>query len=432
MASLTQRTGALGSRLAAHLLRRTTYSYNSNSIDEFSTLTAEQAVDSLFAPITFSMEEPIDWETMQPWLNSGVPPVSSNSRLRFYIMGWWLNEARQHISIHLKMMFFLHSNFIVHAEARGNEYFFDYLSLIKLYTTGSFKELALKITNDNIMMEYLDNAYNTKWNPNENYAREFLELFTIGKGPQIGPGNYTNYTEDDVAEAAKLLTGWRFGERGVDIDPDTGITAGYADYGRHDLSVKTFSTAFGSQSISPATDANDMLRELSEFVDMVFAQEETAKAIVRKLYRFFVSRHITEEIELDIIAPLAETLRGTQIDPNNWDYQLEPMLKELFKSEHFFEEDGFGDGIIGGLMKSPLESLLPLLTFLDLEIPDPLTNSTTAYDHYHRFWFKGVVDNIFDYASLDLFRPPSVAGYQPYYQEPVFHRFWFNSSYYYW
>ena len=74
---------------------------------------------------------------------------------------------------------------------------------------GNFRDLAKKMTLDLAMLSYLNGNQNTRRAPNENYARELFELFTIGKGDLAGPGDYTNYTEDDIREAARVLTGWR-------------------------------------------------------------------------------------------------------------------------------------------------------------------------------------------------------------------------------
>ena len=77
-------------------------------------------------------------------------------------------------------------------------HYFDYLSLLRWGALGNFKKFITKMVTDNCMLKYLDNTENSEANPNENFAREFFELFTIGKGPQAGPGDYTNYTEDDI------------------------------------------------------------------------------------------------------------------------------------------------------------------------------------------------------------------------------------------
>ncbi|NJM16426.1 MAG: DUF1800 domain-containing protein [Bacteroidales bacterium] len=190
---------------------------------------------------------------------------------------------------------------------------------------------------DNAMLRYLDGETNVKANPNENFAREMFELYSIGKGKQMGEGNYTNYTEEDIKQATKVLTGFTFDKDFTNIDADTGIPTGKARSEtvdgkpcavEHDAGTKTFSAAFGGKAISPAETVNgyptveSAIDEISQLADMVFEQEETAKFICRKLYRFFVYYSITPEVEADIILPLAETFR-------NSNYELKPVLKQL-------------------------------------------------------------------------------------------------------
>lgn len=426
MASIQQYNGVLDKRLAAHLLRRTTYSWSKSRIDAFTGLTPDQAVDQLFVIPSLLHSEPLDYVTLQPWINSGVEPALGTSDQMDVISGWWLNEALHDISIAHKLQFFLHSIFVIsHSDMSGSRYYFDYLELIRFYQTGSFKDLSRKMTLDNFMLDYLDGEDNTDSNPNENYAREFLELFTIGKGPQIGPDDYTNYTELDVVEAAKLLSGWKQSDRPLPadpqyIDPDTGITAGYGNFNHHDTTNKTFSYAFGNQTITGAVDLNDMYRELGDFVDMIFNQDETARTICRRLYRYFVSSIINSEIEADIIEPMATTLR-------NANYVLEPAVKQLLKSEHFYDQDDGDstDEIIGGLIKSPLELLGPLMSFFDIDIIDPAVNPD---EHYDEWYAETVIDTIFKSSGFSIFEPESVAGYPAYYQAPLYHRNWLDSS----
>ena len=118
-----------------------------------------------------------------------------------------LNEQA---SLREKMVLFWHNHFVTALGTIGDpRYGFRYNALLRKYALGNFKELALAITIDGAMLKYLNGNRNSKAAPDENYARELQELFTIGKGPEIGPGDYTNYTEDDVKAAAKVLTGWR-------------------------------------------------------------------------------------------------------------------------------------------------------------------------------------------------------------------------------
>ncbi len=420
MASLLPRSGPLGRRLASHLLRRTTFRYTKAQIDSFAVLTTDQAVEQLLTVSAPTIPEPVDHQTGQPWINSGVEPVSAVGLLRDYVKSWWTHQALLDPSIGHKMMLFLHSNFVVAAAEGTAEEYFDYLGLLRFYAIGNFKALANKITRDNQMLRYLDNNLNNKDNPNENYAREFLELFTIGKGPQAGPGDYTNYTEDDIIAASRLLTGFKTKADRTKIDIDTGLPMGRVSPSQHDPNDKQFGAAFNNTLIAGTTDADGMQEELDAFVDMVFDQMATAKTICRKLYRFFVSSEIDSEIESDIITPLAQLLFTNG-------YDLSFVLRELLKSIHFYDEDDSDatNEVVGGLMRSPLELVLHALAYFDVPIPDPVTD---PQEHYDRFYTKGLFRGFLPGAGMDLFKPSDVAGYPAYYQEPDFQKNWFNSS----
>lgn len=452
MASLDQRSGNLGKSLAAHLLRRCTFAPTKARIDAVANMTAHEAVDNLlnFTPLIHPL--PIDPKTGQEWVTNGQDDTNNSDdfRLRNYVRAWWINEALApdysdgtvRLSMEHKLTFFLHSIWNTHFETMSADYFYDYITLVRYYTKGNYKELAEKMTLNNFMLRYLDNGSNTDETINENYAREFLELFTIGKGPQVGPGDYTNYTEHDVAEATKVFTGFRIDWHREDEnkDPDTGIHAGRPKWWGHVQDDKTFSHAFGNQTITGAKlgqynqtniDAMevDMYRELRDFIDMVFNQDATARYIIGKMYRFFVSRNITPEVEANVINPLATEFK-------NADYNLEVPLKKLLKSVHFYDEDdsNTGDEIIGALIKSPLDLVSNVISQLDIQVPDimdipegygEMETSPYLFDEFYR---RSVFYVMFENAGFDLFAPPSVAGYPAYYQEPTFHRNWFNSG----
>lgn len=431
MASLAPRTGVLGHRLAAHLLRRTTFNFNRTRIDDFATKTAAEAVTELFIAQPFQVPEPIRFTDGAQWVNCGTVPSScvnvpdpnfGANKQRNSVLGWWTHEALSDTSMHHKMAFFLHTCFTADAITTAPIRYFDHLALLKFYALGSYKEFAKKMSIDNTMLAYLNGDTNVAANPNENYAREFFELFTIGKGEQIGPDNYTNYTEADIAEAAKVFSGWRLGDRtnALLIDPDTNLPVALPQYNRHEQNDKTFSAAFGNATITAAVNAIDMYREISDLVELVFAQDATAEFICRKVYRYFVSRNITAEIESDIIAPLAATLRT-----NNYD--LSAVMSELLNSLHFYDEDDSDstDEIIGSLVKSPLELALQSLTMMELAIPDPVTNYNNVYG---QFYGRGVGEVMLERAGMNIFVPPSVAGYPPYYQAPDYNRAWFDAS----
>ena len=427
MASLTPLSGVFGRRQAAHLLRRASYRYTKAKVDELAALPASQAVAKLLAPNPLQMTQPVyDDPTVDPVTNTtwllppGLPLPTDDFILTRYIMGWWINEALFDSGIVHKMTFFFHQYMPVTANSFGNGHFFDYLSLLRWGAIGNFKKLATKIVTDNCMLRYLNNQQNTRNNPNENFAREYLELFTIGKGPQIGPGDYTNYTEDDIIQAAKVFTGFRVrGNRDVQ-DTETGIPRGDVQLNQHDTGQKMFSAHFQGTKINGGTTVAGMWQELNSFVDMVFAQPEVSRNFCRRLYRWFVSRNITAEIESDIIEPLALSFR-------TGNYEILPVLQQLLQSQHFFDADDSNntDEIVGGMIKSPLELTLQSISFFNIPIPSPTLNPTL---HYVQFYSNSMINRILNTAGLTIFLPSDVAGYSGYYQEPEFSRQWFNSS----
>ena len=261
-----------------------------------------------------------------------------------------------------KLTFFLHTTFtIASGDVGASHYFYDHLKLIEHYSLGNLRELAKKITLDNAMLNYLDNTQNNANNPNENYAREFLELFTITKGEQVGEGDYSTYTEQDVIETAKVFSGFKTQLDRSIIDPDTNIPMGRLSINQHDQGIKTFSYAFDNYELTGGTNENEIFNELHEFVDMVFNKEATALAYVKKLYRFFVKSEWDEDVEQNIIIPLAEDLY-------NNDYEILPVVKRLLASQHFFDaaDSDPTDEIIGSIIKSPLQLLSSTITNLGL------------------------------------------------------------------
>ncbi len=424
--SLTPKTGVLGRRLAAHLLRRTTYNITKARIDDFATKTVTQALDALMTIPPLQNIEPIATDTGLPWINCGAVPNScptttslNGGPQRDLVTNWWKNEAVKDTSLSHKVQFFLHTCMTVSKRYGSSAQFFDHLALLRYSVLGSYRVFVLKMTMDGIMLDYLDNKDNVAGNPNENYARELFELFTIGKGDQIAPGDYTNYTETDIQEAARVLTGFKEDNGRITyIDPDTGIPRGYPKFSKHDAGDKTFSAAFGNAVITGAADETDMYRELEDFINMIFAQEETANYLVRRIYRHFVAYKIDANVEANVIVPLANSFRSS-------DYNLEVVFRELFSSQYFYDEADANatDNIIGSLIVSPLDMTLQTVTRLGFTIPDMNVEMTDFYTFYSR-----INSRIFAKVDFQLFDPPTVAGYPAYYQVPDYNRLWFNSS----
>jgi hypothetical protein len=418
MASLTKRQGLLGKRLAAHLLRRASYNITPARITAFAVKTAEQAVDELFLfPALTEPKGPLNYEDNTTyWLTDGpYTPPSNSSNARRSVLLWFYNEMMNDTSIRSKLTIFFSGIFVSADDADWR--IFDNFRLLQYYAKGNIKELSQKITLDSRMLRYLNNNVNNKWNPNENYAREFLELFTILKGPQVGNGDYTNYTEGDIQQAARVLTGFRDGLF-TDKDPVTGLATGYAQYGHHDVGNKQFSQTFNNKVIMGATSEADMYRELQEFVDMIFDKVQTARAFVKRMYLFFVSDNISSEVEQDIIEPLALQLWADG-------YEIENVLKKLLKSVHFYDEDDTDstDEVIGGKIKSPLELYFSTITLFDADNMGGVNSDPLNYSTYS----GRVIFNVLSIMGFPQY-PISVEGYPGFFKSPSFSKSWVDTS----
>ncbi len=408
MASLNPITGTLGRRRAAHILRRATFGPSRQDINQFAGLTADQAITQLFQPQVAPIP-PIDYDTFKEWWLEQMLG-SGNSAIE-------------------KMTFFMHTHFTTKEDVVGSGQALCHQNeLFRFYSLGNFRDLSQKICLDNAMMIFLDGHDNDRNNVNENFGRELLELYTIGKGPQIGPGDYTTYTEQDVKEAARVLSGYRDDPDFLTLDIITNLPTSYVrnDGGTvanaHDAGVKTFSPAFQNTVIQPnalvGEDAtvDATLDELDQLITMIFNQDETARHICRKLYRFFVYYEITPEIETDIIEPLAATFR-------NGNYELQPVLQQLFRSEHFYDADNAiaDDDNHAAIIKSPLELITGTIRYFGVPLP------ATGTQEYLDSMQNGVLGPMV-LQGLRLMEPFEVAGYAAYHQNPDFNRNWISHN----
>ena len=272
---------------------------------------------------------------------------------------------------------------------------YKYMKMFRDNATGNYKSLIRNMATQPAMMFYLNNQANTKSAPDENFAREVMELFTLGKEEA------SQYTEADVIQAAKVLTGWRVQDLNT-----TAEATNFVDK-LHDTSTKRFSSFFNNNAI-----ANTGAGELDLFIDMIFSKSKVvSEYICRRLYRFFVYYDIDANIEANVIVPLAQHFVA-----NNWN--ILPVLDKLFKSEHFFDMANRGVYI-----KSPLDVIVGTMrTFnLNYNVAD-----ASNYEAQYDLW------NTFNYAMYDMQQSigaiPNVAGWQAFYQKPSFHEYWINSN----
>lgn len=408
--SLTPYSGAWTKAEAAHLLRRTMFGPKNQQILDAVTNGMTATVTSLLQmpgfpdPLTSHPDETIAAQGTT-WINSVYPSDPIQAATVLNARNWSLGATimdrlnTEGISIAEKLCLFWQNHWAATAgnDARAT---YDYHNLIYTYALGNFKQFVKDMTINPNMLIFLNGGSNNVFSPNENYARELLELFTIGKGPQIGPGDYTNYTEDDVAAAAKILTGYYV--EGLLSDTLTSVNAVYNSI-LHDNSTKTLSAHFGN-----ATIVNNGANEYADLIDVIFQQDEVAFHICRKLYRYFVNYDLTTVVETNVIPEMANTLIT-----NN--YEILPVLTELFSSEHFYDIS-----VRGAVIRGPLDSI-----FAMFNSTHTLPSSTLATKHemlLNLYWLAETQGQA--YAN-----PPSVAGWPAYHQTPSYSKLWVNAAY---
>lgn len=401
--SLSPYTGTWTTAEAAHLLRRTLFGATFQQIQWAATNTMDVVVEQLLTlpavnpPLSYRPEEAIV-PFGETWVNAVYPTfggTQTNDARRASLYGWSMEQCNDSaISIREKMRLFWNNHFAVEEmfDARA---VYQLHELYRTHCLGNFKALVKAVTTDVNMLYFLNGTNNDQQHPNENYARELLELFSIGKGPQIGPGNYTTYTEDDIAAGAKILSGWKI--TGI-LSDSLSVPVSYFVPSAHDASDKQLSAAFSNALITE----NGAL-EYSDFIDTIFAVPGSGKHICRKLYRWFVHSDITDEIEQTIITEMA-----TLLETN--DFDMLPVVETLLKSEHFYEMT-----FRGAMIRNPLD-----FTFLLLNAThtSPQYDLTTNMEMYIRIYYYSTA------LGLQYFSPPNVGGWPAYYQSPSWYRLW--------
>jgi hypothetical protein len=402
---LTPYTGPWTFETAAHLLRRTIFGPTKARIEQAVDEGLDNTIASLMGP-TPEVDPPIYYDfSADPTAEIGetwTDKVLDGNITGIYfarektLWAWWFMQMnRNQTTIHEKLTLFWHNHFVVSEAGHANMQW-DYLSLLREYALGDFRELTKRITIDRSMLIYLNGTSNYVTEPNENYARELLELFTIGKGNLVAPGDYTNYTEQDIAAIARALTGW------TAWTPGNEPAAFEYWWSSHDSSTKQLSHRFDNQVIT-----NAGADEYKNVIDIIFQKDEVARHICRRLYSWFVHYNINDTIEAEVIEPMAQIL----IDN---DYIIQPTLEALLRSEHFFSSE-----VRGCMIKSPLDCFYSAYNTFDVAPADDLL---VEYNIWVA-WYWQFLD-----LEMGVFKHPSVAGWKAYYQGPQYYRNWINSA----
>jgi uncharacterized protein (DUF1800 family) len=428
VAGLTPYTGTFGKEQIIHLLKRTMFGAKRADVDFFVGKTLTETMNVLMTPAPTPANPPLRHYPLNAtvgedtgatigntWVNA-LENGNYNGQRMTSLKAWWLGQMlNQGRSIHEKMVLFWHNHFATELVDTNSKIGYWGQEVLRRNALGNLKTAVREMTFEPNMLTYLNGRLNGKAAPDENYARELQELFTLGKGPN------SKYTEDDVKAAARVLTGWNFTRDVVDpLDATKSRSKTFFNTttgnNGHDTGNKQFSAFYNNKLIVGSPTANteaNALREFNEMLDMIFANQEVSFFISRKLYRFFVYYDIDATVETDVIAPMAQLIRA-----NN--YNIAPALKALLSSDHFFEV-----GQKACFIKSPLDYLVGACREFDIDFPTvttPLTDVPILYNS----WLN--ISNNASTQGQNIGDPPNVAGWPAYYQEPMFHETWINTD----
>lgn len=409
LSGLDPYTGTWDTPQITHLLRRTGFGAKKSDIQYLSTLTPSQAVDYILDVPSTQPAPPVNnYNSVmndpnvpagQTWVNqsivtNGFDANINNLRLNS-LRAWWtglmLNDTPH---IREKMTLFWHNHFATESSVVAvAQALYNHYALLRQNCLGNFKTLTKSVTLDAAMLRYLNGYVNAAAAPDENYARELQELFTVGKGPD------SLYTEDDVKMAAKVLTGYRINYINLSY---------YFDANAHDTSTKTFSAFYNNATITGQSGQNGQ-NELDALLNIIFATDECAKHICRKLYCFFVYYKIDANVEANVIEPLADIFRSSG-------YEIAPVMEALLKSQHFFDTMS-----LGCVIKNPLDYTVGVCREFNVSIPNS-SQLASQYEHWYLMYANAA--NM----GLNIGDPPNVAGWPAYHQQPMFHEIWIDSD----
>ncbi len=350
-----------------HVYDRLGYGASWNDIKQGLTMAPGDLVDMLLDnAVAAPPPTPPSWAN---WTSDDYAGDSMlyNTHKSEFIRQWFTELISQ--PVRAKMVMFWRNHFVTeNRSADCNNYYWGYFALINAMAFGNFRDFTKSMGKDAAMLVYLNGNLNIKGQPNQNYARELMELFTMGEN--------NGYTQYDIEEMSRALTGWK-----------ANYGKCYAPYFNPNQFDNTDKTIFGETANYDFDGAHDLIFQLRA--------DQVAHFIPEKIYKHFA--YATPDTQ--IVSGLAETFRNGQ-------WEILPVLKELFKSEHFFEEE-----IMAAHIKSPLEVLIPILrkagvTDIGYTLPETMLNSLN-------YWTNRL--------GQDILNPPNVSGWPG-------HRFWINET----
>jgi len=340
------------SRYIKHLYARAGFGIRFEDLHDHENWTIKKSVRKLFkaseksTPITV-LTENIDLRNHQNLTDDQKKAIQQdrNAQEKALNNAWTKQLDETDAQLREKMTLFWHNHFACNI---GNAYYEQELNNIERDNAlGNFKTLLLQVSQSPAMLQFLNNQQNQKGHPNENFAREVMELFTLGRG---------HYTEQDIKESARAYTGWAY-------DGKTGVYSFRPK--SHDDGQKTFMGKAGN-----------FVGE--DILDMIVDNKQTAVFISTKLYRYLVN-DVPDDTHINQMADVFY----------NSKYEIKPLLQFVFLSDWFYDDKN-----IGNLVKSPVE----LLTGLNRQFYISYTNPDVLIQ------FQRTLGQL-------LFRPPNVAGW---------------------
>jgi uncharacterized protein (DUF1800 family) len=339
-----------GRKWAAHLWRRAAFGASRADLREAERLGHQVTLDLLLKGRPKA-------EELQETLND-VGRVAADEGAEA-LRGWWLYCLLHSLHpLREKLTLFWHNHFATsNAKVQNAPLMFRQNCLLREHALGKFGPFLQAISKDPAMLTWLDSNRNVKGKPNENYARELMELFSLGVG---------NYTERDIREAARAFTGWHTDRDGFQFDPRA-----------HDDGSKTFLGQTG------AWDGGDVVR-------IVLAQPAAARFLVRKFYHFLISE--AAEPPAALLEPLCVSFRKSG-------YDIAGLVRTMLASRHFFSAHAFRQRV-----KSPVEYVLGAVQAVYLRAGEGEAD--------YRPLPPQVLVGRLRAMGQDLFAPPNVKGWR--------------------
>jgi len=294
-----------GPKWAGHLYRRAAFGANLQEL-------RDSVQRGLPATLSLLLDGAPNAGERQRFLTAVGEGIARKNNL-YELRTWWLYTMLHSLHpMQEKMTLFWHNHFATSIAKVGRTVMmFNQNRLLRECALGKFRPFLLAMSKDPAMLVWLDSNSNVRGTPNENYAREVMELFSLGVG---------HYTEKDIREAARAFTGWHTDDDQFEFVPKL-----------HDDGAKTVLGRTGNW------DGQDIIR-------IVLDRDDAARFMVRKLYRYFISE--TANPPDALLEPLAASFR-------NSDYDIAAVVKALLSSRHFFSAHAYRQRI-----KSPLEFTL--------------------------------------------------------------------------